>query len=157
MTGQTRRSRAHLERQMREQRIAAAKAEDKRFRDEEIEHFLYRCYDADGRLLYIGCTQDVEARMAVHHSSWQNPASAYLNMHMDRHEVEGPFVGRIAGRKAEREAIAAEAPMLNLHHNKGRGLPRVPVAPPTAQDMAKLDEALRGMFARHGVEMGGAA
>lgn len=101
--------------------LARFKAEEKRICDEEVEHFVYHCFDASGRLLYIGCTRDVAARMLVHGSSWQNPASAYLNQHMDRYEVSGPFIGRLAGRKVEREAIAAEAPLLNLHHNGGRG------------------------------------
>lgn len=84
-------------------------------------HYVYRCFDRDGQLLYIGCTSDIGHRMRVHWSNWNNPASAYLSMYMDRYEVE-EVVGFAAARKAEREAIAAEAPLLNVHHNKGRGL-----------------------------------
>lgn len=30
------------------------------------EHFVYRCYDADSRLLYVGCTRRPEARWRQH-------------------------------------------------------------------------------------------
>lgn len=112
------------------------------FRDYERTHYLYRCYDADDVLLYIGCTMDVGSRMMVHASSWQNPASAFLNFHMTRYEVSAPIKGRIAARKAERAAIAAEAPLLNVHHNKGCGLPRVPVKPVTREEMDRVSELI---------------
>lgn len=38
-------------------------------------HWVYRCYGADDRLLYVGCTRDIGARFAVHHASWGNPES----------------------------------------------------------------------------------
>lgn len=113
-------------------------------RDEVTPHWLYRCYDAEGRLLYIGCTMDVANRMYLHRCGYSNPASAFLNRHMTRYEVEGPFVGRLSGHKAEREAIGAEAPLLNLHHNKGRGLPREKVEPATLEE---LREAMQKMDA----------
>lgn len=123
MTGQTARSRAYHQRAEWERRRAEGEAEVRHHVDYVRKHYLYRCYDADGRLLYIGCTQDIGARMQVHASSWQNPVSAYLNLRMTRFEAEEkPYAGKVAGRKAEREAIAAEAPLLNQHHNKGRGL-----------------------------------
>lgn len=104
-------------------------------------HYVYRCYDAEGTLLYIGCTRDVVARMLVHRSAWDNPASAFLNLHMARYEVE-EFPTRDEARKAEREAIGAEAPLLNIHHNKGRGLPRVKVQPPTWEDQLHAAEVI---------------
>jgi hypothetical protein len=60
--------------------------------------------------------------------------SAHLNLYMARYEVE-EVRGRTAARKAEREAIEAEAPLLNVLHNKGRGLKRVPVQPMTVEEM----------------------
>lgn len=91
--------------------------------DHEVEHYLYRCYDADDRLLYIGCTFDVVGRMLVHQSSWSNPVSRYLNLRMTRHEVQEPAIkGRVAARAAERDAIRSGAPLLNRAHNMGRGL-----------------------------------
>lgn len=87
------------------------------------KHYLYRCYDAQGRLLYIGCTQDPGARSQVHGSSWHNPVSAYLNLRMTRWETEEkPYRGKTVARAAEKAAIEAEAPLLNQHHNRGRGL-----------------------------------
>lgn len=130
MNGQTPRSAAAHRRKVLAEldaQILAAK--------ERRTHYVYRCYDKAGQLLYIGCTEDVEARMQVHRSSWHNPASAYLSLHMDRYEVE-EIVGRTAARKAERAAIKAEAPLLNVHHNDGRGLPRVKVSdmPPISSE-----------------------
>lgn len=83
------------------------------------KHYVYRCYDASGLLLYVGCTRDVAGRLQVHASSWNNPASAVLNMRMASHEVE-EFPTFEAARAAEREAIANEAPLANLHHQRER-------------------------------------
>lgn len=80
------------------------------------DHFIYRCYDADGVLLYVGCTNNVKRRMSMHLGNRANPqtASRWLKACMDRYEVEGPFDGREAGRNAEREAIRAEQPVFNI-------------------------------------------
>lgn len=87
-----------------------------------IPHVVYRCYDADDRLLYIGCTHDIGGRMQVHASSWGNPASAVLNMRMVRStEVEYP--DKATARAAERQAIFDEAPLLNMHHQRERITP----------------------------------
>lgn len=102
---------------------------------------VYRCYAKNGVLLYIGCTQDVGSRMAVHASSWRNPASAALNLYMDRYEVE-QVVGYSAARAVEKAAIEAEAPLLNLHYNKGRGLKRVKVEPPTGDEVSAALDAM---------------
>lgn len=133
-----------------DERVAASRARGARHRDEVSEHWIYRCYDAEDRLLYIGCTMDVEGRIQAHRASWGNPASAYLILRMARYEAEGPFVGRIAGRNAEREAIAAEAPLLNVHHNKGRGLERVPVEPLTPVELADASAKIHGLFSSWG-------
>jgi predicted GIY-YIG superfamily endonuclease len=87
-----------------------------------VPHYVYRCYDAADRLLYIGCTQDMGGRMAVHASSWQNPASAALNLRMARHTVE-EFPSKDAARAAERAAIFNEAPLFNLHHQREKKSP----------------------------------
>lgn len=80
-------------------------------------HFVYRCYGPDGRLLYIGCTNDVEGRMAVHASAWSNPASAGLNLRMTRYEST-VYPDKPSARAAERQAIHDEAPIFNLHHQR---------------------------------------
>lgn len=126
--GRTQRSRAYHERQRRDQ-LPDPMAEGKRIRDEETPHYVYRCYDANGLLLYIGCTADVETRMELHrsqHATWmiyRNPkcnlVSVELISRMARHEVSGPIKGRLAARAAEKAAIQAEHPLLNIHHNQG--------------------------------------
>lgn len=86
-------------------------------------HVLYRCYDAAGRLLYIGCTHDINLRMDVHRSSWSNPVSGVLNMRMERYEVSDKYPSKATGRAAERQAIYDEEPLLNLHHQRVRRSP----------------------------------
>jgi len=70
-------------------------------------HYVYRCYDADERLLYIGCTHDIGTRFAVHQSSWSNPVSAVLNLRMVRH-TEAEYPNKAAARRAEREVLVDE-------------------------------------------------
>ena len=108
-------------------------------------HYVYRCYDADDRLLYIGCTQDVEGRIGQHQSLHHigNPASGYLYKHLVRWTSE-MYPDKETARDAEIAGIGAEAPLLNVQHNKGRGLRRVPVAPVTFEEMR---EALNRMTA----------
>lgn len=77
------------------------------------DHFVYRCYDAAGRLLYIGCTSNVARRMSDHRSS-PNKASRWLRVSMASFTVEGPFPSRTAGLAAEASAIQAEQPLFNL-------------------------------------------
>lgn len=87
------------------------------------KHYVYRCYDAAGLLLYIGCTHDVQARMQVHAASWDNPASVVLNRRMTDVEVE-EFPTFDEARAAEQAAIRDEAPLANLHHQREQVTPR---------------------------------
>ena len=93
---------------------------ERRANDETRTFYVYRCYDSSDRLLYIGFTSDVVARMATHRASWHVPVSAHLNQYMARHEAER-VIGYDTARERERAAIEAEAPLLNTLHNKGRG------------------------------------
>lgn len=86
------------------------------------KHYVYRCYDAADRLLYIGCTENLGARMAVHMSSGQNMASIVLMRRMDHMEYE-TCPDKQSAQAAEREAIYNEAPLANLHHQKVRETP----------------------------------
>lgn len=94
-------------------------------------HFVYRCYDKAGTLLYIGCTVDLKQRIADHRRGRQ-AASRWLAVFMDRHEVEGPFRDRDAGREAERKAIQAERPLFNYQHTasetQAAWMQRAPIA-----------------------------
>lgn len=118
---------------------------------ERRKYVVYRCYDAADRLLYIGCTENISARMAVHGSSWGNPVSAALNRRMTR-RTDTEIIGKTAARAAERRAIYEEAPLLNQHHQKERCTPterrrrieeylestRPPVSPENAAALAEL-------------------
>lgn len=87
--------------------------------DYDQPHYVYRCYDAADRLLYIGCTADMGSRMAVHMASGHNPASRILIMRMERHEVV-EYATKAEAKRVEQEAIYAEAPLANLHHQRVR-------------------------------------
>ena len=70
---------------------------------------LYRHFDADGRLLYVGIARSVTARLAQHADSpWDDQIA--------RVEVER-FATREEAEAAEREAIRAEKPIHNRAHN----------------------------------------
>jgi hypothetical protein len=87
----------------------------------DLPHHLYRCYDADGVLLYIGCTSDVEKRMASHRRGNGIGPSRWLAAHMARYEVDADrYPNRYAGQDAEAAAIFTEQPVFNT---QGRCLP----------------------------------
>lgn len=90
--------------------------------DFDVKHYVYRCFDAVNRLLYVGCTRDVGARMAVHMASGHNPASKVLIYRMVRHEVTA-YATEAEAKQAEREAIFNEEPIANLHHQRVRETP----------------------------------
>lgn len=79
-------------------------------------HYVYRCFDSEGLLLYVGCASNVKRRMS-HHARGQARASRTLSALMARYTVEGPYGDRAAGEAAEQAAIAAEKPLLNLQHS----------------------------------------
>lgn len=89
---------------------------------EDADHFVYRCYDVDGVLLYIGCTTDVPKRLKGHFTaSASTTTSWWLSLFYADHTIEGPFRGRDAGRAAESAAIRDEFPIFN---QQSTGLPR---------------------------------
>jgi predicted GIY-YIG superfamily endonuclease/DNA-binding XRE family transcriptional regulator len=83
------------------------------------EHWVYRCYDADGQLLYIGCTSDVSHRFRAHRSA-KSETSRTLMRRMARYSAE-VYPDRASGMAAERRAIAAEHPLLNVRFNREGG------------------------------------
>lgn len=115
------------------------------------EYIVYRCYDADDRLLYIGHAYDLEGRIDVHRSSWGNPASAYLALKMARYEGE-TVVGKEAAYAAERKAIWDEEPLLNIHHQKPEARARAQAVrddfmrPPTDEEMRQAYECASDVF-----------
>jgi len=83
------------------------------------EHYVYRCYDTADRLLYIGATGDVDGRL-YHLTSLCNSAKGpggELRRRMVRHTVEA-FPTRQAAFEAERAAIVAERPELNVQSRR---------------------------------------
>lgn len=72
----------------------------------DAPHFVYRCYDADGRLIYIGCTNNPAVRLAAHRKTWWGYQIAAV-----RNLV---FSDRTTALAAERKAIAEERPRWNV-------------------------------------------
>lgn len=70
------------------------------------ETALYRLYDAEDRLLYVGITVNLQDRMSDHQkqSWWLRVASRTVTLHASRREAA----------KAEMVAIHDEHPLLNL-------------------------------------------
>jgi hypothetical protein len=93
-----------------------------RLRDDQkmYPHAVYRIFDAQDRLLYIGCTEDVDWRISQHRDIFNTlPGGDLISRSYARHTSE-EYPNRLAARDAERAAIKAEAPWLNRHHNPTR-------------------------------------
>jgi predicted GIY-YIG superfamily endonuclease len=97
-------------------------------------HILYRMFDADGDLLYIGMTNDIEFRLYMHANTkywWRDVASISLNQDSaSRRELED----------AERAAIKAECPRYNVMHNDER-FRRRPPTKPSPETRAAMERA----------------
>lgn len=86
-------------------------------------HSVYRLFDAEGRLLYIGHTRAVNLRVYLHDGYWSNPTSLKfkgLVAHVESEE----HPSKDAARDAEMRAIGKEAPMFNVIYNQGRHISR---------------------------------
>lgn len=84
-------------------------------------HFVYRCYAEDGELLYIGCTEDVQTRLAqltAMCNIGRHAATGTLIRRMTSHTVE-EHPDRASAFAAERSAIANESPLLNVNSQRG--------------------------------------
>lgn len=71
------------------------------------EHYVYRHYDAAGRLLYVGCSLRPEARFKDHKAS-----RAPWTTLVAKSKLVGPYTYKVA-RDIEREAIRTEDPLYN--------------------------------------------
>lgn len=79
----------------------------------EQPNCIYRFYDRDGQLLYVGVTADIGGRWKTHSKtkpSWRQVASATIE-HFD---------SRAEALEAEEVAIRAERPAWNITYNVGR-------------------------------------
>jgi hypothetical protein len=76
---------------------------------------VYRCYDADGRLIYIGCTIDPAGRFHQHEIDtwWWSELLAKVRISL--------YPTRLAALAAEKQAIKAEDPAFNVNYT-GRWL-----------------------------------
>ncbi len=70
---------------------------------------LYRCFDAEGQLLYIGISNNTMRRLAEHKAKGMAPwRSAVTTVTIERHPVADI-------KYLERQAILAEKPRHNIH------------------------------------------
>ncbi len=78
-----------------------------------MDQILYRFFDGEGRLLYIGITGDAAVRWSNHRRDrpwWPLMRRIEIEPHATRADVEA----------AERAAIIAERPAFNVTHNAAR-------------------------------------
>jgi len=94
---------------------------------------LYRYFDADGKLLYVGISLSALNR-AIQHKSSAGWWSQQRTMTRETHPT------RSAAEEAERRAIATEKPIHNIVHNRHRA----EVAPPRL--IAPTNNRLIGKF-----------
>jgi hypothetical protein len=107
-----------------------------------LPHLVYRCYDANDELIYIGCTSlTIEQRMRVHRRS--NPPVAERTV---RWTTES-YPDRESALDAEANAIYRATPPLNYRFNPARsrwaGVVRVE---PTQAELADAVASLGSLF-----------
>ena len=76
-----------------------------------VKTTLYRHFNANGKLLYVGISLSALQRLSQHadHSDWYNKIS--------RVEMEH-FSDRPSAMAAEKKAVISEGPLYNIHHKK---------------------------------------
>lgn len=74
-------------------------------RDDVRNHYVYRYYDADGWLMYVGCTVRPKARLVEHRNQRPGMCAAIAEV-----KLSGPYSYRIA-RELERQALSTEEPI----------------------------------------------
>ena len=71
----------------------------------EGRHFVYRCLDSAGRVIYVGCTKDVAARMKQHIKTGITAETHRLRVTVHQ--------SRAAALQTERAEITQHEPRLN--------------------------------------------
>lgn len=95
---------------------------------------LYRLFDADSNLLYVGIATNPQARFRTHRGDkawWPAVASVTLT----------EFATRSDAAAAEKEAIRNESPLHNHVHNHSRQLSPSEQTPETDPEMLALQQA----------------
>lgn len=94
-----------------------------------LPHDVYWLYDAEDRVLYIGCSHQLTTRLEAHarQKEWWNRVS--------RVEVER-YTDRATARTAEATAIRRERPIFNKH---------VPITRPPLPPIIRRDEPLHAV------------
>lgn len=84
-------------------------------------HYLYRIFDAEGALIYVGATSALDQRMSQHRATHRWPGGHPVLAVGDRMAswVAEEYPTRRAAFDAERFVIATERPELNTVHNNG--------------------------------------
>jgi predicted GIY-YIG superfamily endonuclease len=75
---------------------------------ERREHLVYRAFDADGNLLYVGCTNNPDRRWREHRTD-----SPWMTEKAHTFRLAGPYNYDTA-RQKEREALAIESPRYGM-------------------------------------------
>lgn len=88
--------------------------QSRRQRARTDDHLLYRFFDAEGVLLYVGITYDLSMRFSTHSvERWWWGQWAYSTVVR--------YHSRAALEAAERKAIKSEGPLHNVVHKKAQG------------------------------------
>ena len=99
-------------------------------------HVVYRAYDDEGTLLYIGLTRNLGRRMSEHERS-----SAWFRW-MARYEVSGPYNEGWA-YSLEGRLIARMCPVFNLSHANGGEGPQQYLARRASDEATAMSAAMR--------------
>lgn len=78
---------------------------------EALHYVVYRCYDVDGRLIYVGCTRNMRARFALHRAN--SDADSWWIGQVYR-VTEQIVIGKTRARGVELHAIRTERPRWNV-------------------------------------------
>lgn len=110
-----------------------------------MTHYLYRLFDGDGVLLYVGESKDPWQRWARGHRFTSGFAPRVA-----RGQIS-VFPDRLTALKAERDAIVSEQPLFNVKHNTERpATPKVrrpPKSPAHDAEPVNLDPAAKAKSA----------
>lgn len=110
-------------------------------------HYVYRCFDAAGVLLYVGCTSDLNTRRLAHNAqSWWFPQAESFRVNA--------YLSRSRALTVEAEAIFSERPLWNVRHQDFKSWSKEQLA--RGRDLAAQHEAPDAVLRRF-VRLAGAA